>query len=173
MQDLSTAQLHRFNACRFAAIQLYVVGLTFVKLSFLAQYYRTFADRTIRRICMCFAFYCCLWMVVQAILYSFSCIPIQYLFPATSDMCIRSAGICEFFPYCANETHQPRTKEERTILLLVQCFSDSVSSGSAIAIINVLTDAIIFCIPLKPLYRMPLVKRQNYLLSGIFFFGFV
>ncbi|KAJ4412524.1 hypothetical protein N0V82_008749 [Gnomoniopsis sp. IMI 355080] len=138
MQTLSPDQLHRFNASRFAAILLYVVGLTFVKLSFLAQYYRTFADRTIRRICMCFAFYCSLWGVVQAILYSFSCIPIQYLFPAISESCIRSGGI-----------------------------------WSAIAVINVLTDAIIFGLPLKPLWRTSLVKRQKYLLSGIFFFGFV
>lgn len=95
METLSADQLHAFNACRFAATILYVVGLTSTKLSFLAQYYRTFADRTIRRICMCFGFYCSLWLVVQCILYSFSCIPIQYLFPNMTDMCILSPGICK------------------------------------------------------------------------------
>lgn len=96
METLTADQLHRFNACRFAATILYVVGLTSTKLSFLAQYYRTFADRNIRRICMCFGFYCCLWLIVQCILYSFSCIPIQYLFPNMTEMCILSPGICKF-----------------------------------------------------------------------------
>lgn len=44
---------------------------------------------------MCFGFYCFLWLIVQCILYSFSCIPIQYLFPSMTDMCILSPGICK------------------------------------------------------------------------------
>ncbi|KAG8164239.1 hypothetical protein KVR01_006157 [Diaporthe batatas] len=44
---------------------------------------------------------------------------------------------------------------------------------TAISCINVGTDLIIFSIPLKPLWEMPLLRRQRYLLIGIFCFGFV
>lgn len=45
--------------------------------------------------------------------------------------------------------------------------------GTAISSINVCTDLIIFSIPMRPLWVMPLLQRQRYLLIGIFCFGFV
>jgi hypothetical protein len=49
----------------------------------------------------------------------------------------------------------------------------SKSIGTAISSINVGTDLIIFSIPMKPLWNMPLLRRQRYLLIGIFCFGFI
>lgn len=45
--------------------------------------------------------------------------------------------------------------------------------GTAISSINVFTDLIIFSIPMRPLWVMPLLQRQRYLLIGIFCFGFI
>lgn len=45
--------------------------------------------------------------------------------------------------------------------------------GTAISSINVCTDLIIFSIPMRPLWVMPLLQRQRYLLIGIFCFGFI
>ncbi|KAI7779328.1 hypothetical protein LA080_000999 [Diaporthe eres] len=39
--------------------------------------------------------------------------------------------------------------------------------------INVCTDLIIFSIPMRPVWVMPLLQRQRYLLIGIFCFGFI
>ncbi|KAL1853904.1 hypothetical protein Daus18300_011646 [Diaporthe australafricana] len=44
---------------------------------------------------------------------------------------------------------------------------------TAISSINVCTDLIIFSIPMRPLWVMPLLQRQRYLLIGIFCFGFI
>lgn len=95
IDELTPAQLYRFNLSLFIVIHCYNVGLNTVKISFLAQYYRIFPDPTTRRICVCFAFFCFVWMIVQSILYSFSCVPIMYLQPAMEVVCINTLGICE------------------------------------------------------------------------------
>lgn len=48
-----------------------------------------------------------------------------------------------------------------------------VIKGTAISCLNVFTDLLIFCIPVKPLWGMQLLKRQRYLLIAIFCVGFL
>jgi hypothetical protein len=46
-------------------------------------------------------------------------------------------------------------------------------TGTVISSVNVFTDLIIFSIPLRPLWKMPLLQLQRYMLIGIFCFGFI
>lgn len=95
VDELSNEQLYSFNLSLFIVVHFYNVGLNLVKISFLAQYHRIFPDPLIRRICVVFGCFCFLFMIVQAALYSLSCVPIQYIVPAMKAMCIPTLGTCK------------------------------------------------------------------------------
>lgn len=95
IEELTPDEIYRFNLSLFIVVHCYNVGLNTVKISFLAQYYRIFPDKVIRRICAAFALFCFVWMIIQSILYSFSCVPIMYLRPAMSAVCVNTLVTCE------------------------------------------------------------------------------
>lgn len=96
IEDLKPEQVHNLDLSSFTVMQFYNVGISAVKISFLAQYYRLFPSRLIRRVCFCFGIFCFLWMFAQAVLYALSCVPIAGLVPAMADVCIPTLPTCEF-----------------------------------------------------------------------------
>lgn len=163
--ELTPSEVYQFELSLFIVIHCYNAGLNTVKISFLTQFYRIFPDRTIRHICKWFGFFCFFWMFVQALLYSFSCVPIVGLVPRMEAVCIPTLPTCEPPPL------PPLNTFSGTLLgVNAECFC-RIIKGTAISSLNVFTDLLIFCIPLKPLWQMPLLKRQRYMLIGIFCFG--
>lgn len=93
--DLTPDEIYRFELSLFIVIHCYNAGLNTVKISFLIQFYRIFPDRSIRRICLWFSCFCFFAMCIQAMLYSFSCVPITGLVPRMAAVCIPTLPTCK------------------------------------------------------------------------------
>lgn len=122
--------------CLFAAIQLYIWSLCFVKLSLLLQYRRIFPAPWLQRVSLIIMIFACTWNVVQSILVSFACVPMSVIRPSLADKCL-----------------------------------DSLTIWYVAAGINIVTDFIVWLLPLPLIQSLQLPMRQKTLLCMVFGLG--
>lgn len=79
--------------CLFAAIQLYIWSLCFVKVSLLVQYRRIFLSQWLQRVSIVLIVIAVVWNMAQSVLVSFGCVPMGLLHPSLQDTCLDSLTI--------------------------------------------------------------------------------
>jgi hypothetical protein len=133
----------------------YIAGLAFIKLHVLLQYYRLFSIE-MRKVTLWVIAICCLWGAASTFACIFICDPI----PAFWDRRIR--GVC--IPLVP----QWYTNAVGRSLRAPNCHSraHAVCSG------NIVTDLIVFALPIRVLWRLKLDRMQRFSLVGVFCLGF-
>lgn len=109
--ELSPSQIYNFDLSLLVGIHFYNVGINTVKISFLCQYYRLFTDRGIRNLCHGFALVSLVWMFVQTMLYSFSCVPILGVLPGMAAVCIPGLSVCKSIAVKRGSVHVGKGRE--------------------------------------------------------------
>ncbi|KAJ4388062.1 hypothetical protein N0V93_008667 [Gnomoniopsis smithogilvyi] len=122
--------------CLFAAIELYIWSLCFVKLSLLLQYRRIFPAPWLQRVSLIIMIFACTWNVVQSILVSFACVPMSIIHPVLASKCL-----------------------------------DSLTIWYIAAGINIVTDFIVWLLPIPLIQSLQLPLRQKGLLLMVFGLG--
>lgn len=122
----------------YVSIVLYNASLTFIKATFLLQYYRILGTGKMRRIITYASVFVGLWAISQLLVATFNCSPIPKFW--LSDL----PGTC--IPNLP--------------------FWHINAAG------NIITDVIIFVLPLPALGRLNLRRGQKYALIGVFCLGF-
>lgn len=90
---VSAEDAKRQLQCLFAAIQLYIWSLCFVKVSLLLQYRRIFLSQWLQRMSITLMAIAVVWNMAQTILVSFGCVPMGILHPSMADTCLDSLTI--------------------------------------------------------------------------------
>lgn len=140
--------------CLYANIMIYNAAQILTKVSFLIQYRRLFPGPKIQKICLYLLMFIVAWGLIQEFIVGFSCTPLTAFATSMVGKCIYTLPV-----WC-----------KQNYLLLCErglIFSDLTSC------MNILTDFMVFIIPIVPVLKLQMRTRQKLLLLALFCLGFL
>lgn len=139
--------------CLYANIMIYNAAQILTKVSFLIQYRRLFPGPKIQKICLYLLMFIVAWGLVQEFIVGFSCTPLTAFATSMVGKCIYTLPI-----WCKQNS------------LLREC---ELTSSDLTSCMNILTDFMVFVIPIVPVLKLQMRTRQKLLLLALFCLGFL